>query len=390
VRLTVFVDQYPALSETFVLAEVACLAQLGHAVRVESAAWAEVKTTDPPRVPVACIDEDSLARRFVDLAWLLARHPIGCIRDLIAQSRWRREEPVRPLRVIAPVARRVNRWRTEHLHAHFAAGAALDAMRIGHLLGLPWSVTAHAYDIYRSPANLAEKLREAKVACAVSEYSARDLRELGGPDANVQIVKMGVDHEYFRRSRPLPCDRTVIAVGRLVEKKGFRHLLAAIGLLTSSAAPVERLIVVGDGPLRRDLEDRARALGIANIVEWAGARGADYVREVLEQADLLAIPSVPAADGDRDVLPLVAGEALAMEIPVVASDFVGLPEVVRPPWGRLVAPGDEVELASAIRDLLSLDRAARVSAGQAGREFVIRTRDQRAEAANLIALISGD
>jgi len=387
VRLTVLVDHYPALSETFVLAEIASLAALGHDVRVESAAWAQVRASQPPDVPVACLDDDSLWRRLWDLGWLVLRNPLGCLRDVRSRRRWRREETVRPLRVIAPEARRIARHRSEHLHVHFAAGAALDALRLGLLLGLPYSVTAHAYDIYQRPRNLTEKLRRAALATGVSEYSVRTLREAGGPQANVQLVAMGVDHERFRRQTPLPGGRTVLAVGRLIEKKGFAHLLEAAARLEPKGS-LRRLVIIGDGPLRDQLHAQASALGLDGAVQWTGALDADAVRAALEQADVVAIPAVPAADGDRDVLPLIAGEALAMEVPVVASDFVALPEVVREPWGRLVAPGDESALADALEEILELDSAARAAAGRAGREFVVRTRDQITEAQRLIDLIA--
>lgn len=386
-RLAVLVDHYPGLSETFVLAEIASLGALGHEVTVETAAWAEPAASDPPAVAVHCIDDDPLARRLAALAWLLLHHPLGCTRDLVDRRRWRREEVVRPLRVIAPVVRRIRARRTDHLHAHFAAGAALDALRIGRLLGLPYSVTAHAYDIYRQPRNLAEKLRGAAVATGVCEYSVRDLRALAGPAANVHVVKMGVDHTRFLRDAPLPGGRAVVAVGRLVEKKGFRHLLDAAARLRDQGK-LARLVVVGDGPLREQLQRHATQLGLNGIVEWRGAQDADGVQRALAEADVLAIPAVQAPDGDRDMLPLVAGEALAMEVPVVASDFVGLPEVVQKPWGRLVPPGDAEALAAALAEILDLDPPSRAAAGRAGRNFVVRTRDQLAEAQRLIRLIT--
>ena len=340
-RLSVLVDHFPALSETFVLNEILALRVIGHDVHVESAAWAAARAEAPRDLAVSCLEDDSHRDQLRDLAWLVVRHPRACVQDLVARRRWRREERVRPLRVIAPMVRRIARRRTEHLHAHFAAGVALDALRIERILGIPYSVTAHAYDIYQQPRNLHEKLSRARVATGECEYSVADLRAAAGPDAagRVHVVPMGVDHDRFKRTRPLPQGRTILAVGRLVEKKGTRYLLDAVAILSARAA-VERLVVVGDGPLRGALEAQAADLGISDIVEFRGARTATGVREALEEADVLAFPAVLVDDGDRDVLPLVLGEALAMELLVVASDFVGIPEVIRPPWGRLVPQRD--------------------------------------------------
>ena len=387
-RLTVLVDHYPALSETFVVNEIHSLHDLGHDVHVEAAGWARDRASDRDDVPVACLDDDGIARRLADLGWLVVSHPVGVWSDLRERRRWRREEAVRPWRVLAPMVRRVARRDTEHLHAHFAAGVALDAIRVGKLLGIPYSVTAHAYDIYRSPANLEEKLARAAFSTGECEYSVRDLRTRAGAGHadRVHVVTMGVDHERFRRRTSYPGGRRVLAVGRLVEKKGFRHLLDAAALLARDAS-LDRLAIVGDGPLRDSLRAQATELGLDDVVEWLGARDAAGVREELERADVLAVSAVLVADGDRDVLPLIVGEALAMEVPVVASDMVGLPEVVKPPWGRLVAPGDPAALADTLGDVLALPAAERVAMGRAGRDFVVRTRDLRVEAERLAGLI---
>src|SRR5207247_188578 len=164
--------------------------------------------------------------------------PLGCLRDLMRRRRWAREEPVRPLRAIAPAARRLARGGEEHVHVHFAAEAALVWMRIAALVGVPYSVTAHAHEIFMSPANRREEL------------------------------------------------------------------------------PEVRFSIVGAGPLEDELRKRR--------VELLGPRTPDEVRELLESAHLLAMPCVVAEDGDRDSMPVVVKEALAMEVPVVASDEVGL------------------------------------------------------------------
>ena len=387
-RLTVLVDHYPALSETFVVNEIHSLHALGHEVHVEAAGWAQERAPDRGEVPVTCLQDDGIARRLADLAWLAAMHPLGMLRDLRGRRRWRRDEAVRPWRVLAPVVRRIAGRDTQHLHAQFAAGVALDAMRIGDLLGLPYSVTAHAYEIYRSPANLEEKLARSAFSTGVSEYSVRDLRAVAGEAHadRVHVVAMGVDHVHFKRRTPYPGGRRVLAVGRLVAKKGFAHLLDAAALLAREA-PLDRLAIVGDGPLRDELHARASELGLDEVVEWLGARDATGVRDELERADVLAVSAVFVDDGDRDVLPMVVGEALAMEIPVVASDMVGLPEVVMPPWGRLVPPGDPRALADALAEVLSLPAAQRAEMGGAGRDFVVRTRDLRVEAERLVSLI---
>jgi colanic acid/amylovoran biosynthesis glycosyltransferase len=378
--IVVLVDHFPQLTETFVSAEARALRDLGHAVRVE--ARERPPAPDPSAaagLAVAYAADDGRRRRLGDLLWLVARHPRACVADLRARRRRGREEWVAPLGRLAPVARRIQRSGAGHLHAHFAAGAALDALRIAALLGLPYSVTAHAFDIWLTPRNLREKLTRAAFATTGCEYNARHLREIA-PGARIEVVVMGVDGERFRRARPQPGGRTVAAVGRLVPKKGFADLVRA------ARGVADGLVVVGDGPLRAELEALAAREGVP--ARFLGELPPDAVRAVLEDADVLAMPCVVAPDGDRDSMPVVVKEALAMELCVVASDEVGLPEVVREPWGVLHAPGDTTGLAAALRAVLDRSPSERARAGAAGRAWVLEHASLRRETARLSELIS--
>ena len=383
-RIGLVVDQFPELSETFIAGEARELRALGHAVHVEAADHAPHPDHEAAAgVEAAYRVDDSRGTRLADLAWLAARHPLRCLADLVGQRRWRREERVTPLRRLAPPARRLSRFGAQHLHAHFAAGAALDAMRIGALLRLPYSLMTHGYDIFQSPTNLREKHERAAFAASACDYSVAYLREVLDCPAGDRIVRLvtGVDGDRFRRrSPPVDGTRTMIAVGRLVEKKGFGCLIEAM-----ASVPEARLVIVGDGPLRERLERQAGEQGAR--VELAGPRRPDEVRELMEGAALLAAPCVVAADGDRDTMPVVVKEALAMELPVVASDEVGLPEVVRPEWGRLVPPGDAPGLAAAIRELLEFPAERRAAMGRAGRAFVLEHCSLRGESERLAALV---
>ena len=123
------------------------------------------------------------------------------------------------------------------------------------------------------------------------------------------------------------------------------------------------------------------------MVELLGPRDPDEVRELLERADVLAMPCVVAADGDRDSMPVVVKEALAMEVPVVASNEVGLPELVKPGWGTLVSPGDPIALADALEELLALPRDQRIAMGRRGREWVLKHCSVEREAERLARLV---
>jgi colanic acid/amylovoran biosynthesis glycosyltransferase len=390
IRLALVVDQFPELSETFIAEEARALRELGHAVRVEARTHAASPNPGAAAdVPFAVGVDDGNARKLVDVAWLAARHPLRCARDLLARRRWRREEPLRSLRSLAPSARRVTRAGETHLHAHFAVGAALDALRLGRLLGLPYSVAAHGYDIFQHPRNLTEKLERAAFVVSPSDYSVAYLRHRLDSSTGARIHKViaGVDGERFRRTLPYSGGGTVLAIGRLIEKKGFRYLVEAAARLRSSA-PLERVLIVGEGHLRPELVELAERLQVSDTVKLLGPRTPSEIRKLLERSDLLAVPCVVARDGDRDTMPVVAKEALAMEVPVVASDEVGLPELIDPQWGRLVPPRDPGALAGAIAELLALPQARRLEMGRAGRAWVLEHCSLQGEVSKLVELIA--
>jgi glycosyltransferase involved in cell wall biosynthesis len=375
-RLLFVLDQWPELSETFVVNELEALRRQGHAVRVQAARVAPHPNPEAP----ADVDVELLGDgRLGDLAWLLARRPRACAADLARRPRWRREEWARPLRALAGPARRIIEGGDEHLHAHFAAGAALDALRLSALTARPFSVTAHAYDIFASPRNLREKLGRAAAVFTGCQYNLVRLRALA-PGANVHEVVMGVDARAFERRRPLPGGRTILAVGRLVEKKGFDVLVDAAARL-----PDVELRIIGDGPLREQLSARIAASGAP--VALLGSRPPAKVLGAMQEADVLAMPCVVARDGDRDSMPVVVKEAMAMGLLVVASDEVGLPECVLAPWGFLAPPGDAPALAQALGAALALSPQERLTAGEAARAWVREHADVDRETAAMATVI---
>ena len=377
----IWCDSFPEASETFVVAEARELGLLGHPVEVVAGRRPEWPAAGAGDVRVRYLGD---YRPWSRLRGTARVSPRAVRRDRRLRRQLEDRERLAPLPVLAPAAfasRGV-------VHAHFAGTAALSALRAARLAGRPFSLTAHAYDIYQEPRNLALKLRAAGLVTSGCDYTVRDLRAIAGPEHSerVERVVMGVDPELFARRTPHPAGRRVLAVGRLVEKKGFEVLVRAAAD-PALAGLVERVTIVGDGPLREPLERTVAELGLGGVVELAGPRTHGEVRELMETAAVLAVPSVIAGDGDRDSMPVVAKEALAMEVPVVASDEVGLPELIRPDFGRLVPPGDAAALAAALAELLALPVETRAAMGRAGRAFVSEHANVHRETARLSELL---
>jgi glycosyltransferase involved in cell wall biosynthesis len=386
--LEVWCDRFPVVSETFIVAEVRELARLGHPVTV----FADHPPADPALgvedVRTVYLQDQTRRERLTALVAVIARRPLACIRDRRDRRRFESVEPTLPLRDLAPAIRRLMRTPDVRVHAHFAAGFALHALRATRIAGRDFSLTAHGYDIYQSPRNLEEKLRAADVVTSGCDYTVADLRGIAGSDhaARVHRIVMGVDPDHFRRSEPHTADRTVLAVGRLVEKKGFVDLIRAAAD-PSLAGVLGRVVILGEGPLHDALTHEIERLGVADRVELLGRTEHAEVRDWLERAAVLAMPCVVARDGDRDSMPVVVKEALAMEVPVVATDEVGLPELVRPEFGRTVPPGDPAALARALRELLELSPDERARMGRTGRRFVSEFANVETETAKLSALL---
>ena len=381
-------DAAPARSETFVQGEAEALASLGVAVRMEASARpARSDRARARSLPLDYMEDDPPREKAAAMVWLATRHPMRVLRDLSGRRRMPGEQAW-PLTALAPAARRLASGGEAHVHVHFGAAAALHGLRISRLAGVPFSIAWHGYDVYQKPVSVPEKLRAAALSTAACEYMRRDLVAIGGEDLadRIAVVPMGVDPEVFRRRSAPPDQRRVAAIGRLVEKKGFVHLVRAAAELRDRGAGVE-LRIYGEGPLREDLEREIERLGLAATARIEPLWGAEAVREALERTDVLAVPSVVASDGDRDSMPVVAKEALAMELPVIASDEVGLPELIEDGWGRLVTPGDEHALAQAIEEVLALPASRRTAMGAAGRQVVLDRFTVEREARRLAQLI---
>jgi glycosyltransferase involved in cell wall biosynthesis len=235
------------------------------------------------------------------------------------------------------------------------------------VLGVPFSFSAHARDIRKVPRG--ELTRRARAATCVVACNTDVADDLGATGARVELIPHGVDLRRFTPTPP-PCGEPLelLAVGRLVEKKGLGALLEAVAGLETPF----RLRIVGDGPLRGALE---RSIADAGLHDRATLDGTLTHRELPDAyagANVVVVPSVQDAGGDRDGLPNVVLEAMASARPVVASEMAAIPAAVRDgDTGLLVPPGDPRALRAAL-ERLARDPALRAGMGVAARRRVER------------------
>jgi glycosyltransferase involved in cell wall biosynthesis len=262
----------------------------------------------------------------------------------------------------------------DQIHAHFVDRAATLALVAGRLLRVPYSLTAHANDIYVNPVLLPEKLSGAKFITTCTAYNKAHLSQILRDElinGKLHLVYHGLDtSNYTPPSQPHEGQPLVLSVGQLKEKKGFAHLVAACRHLKDRGCDFT-CEIVGEGPQRQELEALIAQLGLEDTITLCGAAPHEAVIEKYGRATLFVLPCITAHDGDRDGIPTVLMEAMAMQLPIVSTHHSGIPELVQDKInGLLLPPGDEEALANALAELLD-NPALRRQLGQRGREKVI-------------------
>lgn len=254
------------------------------------------------------------------------------------------------------------------VHGYFAHQPADVACRAAARLGVPFGFSAHAKDPRKvAPEELVRRSRAAACIIACNADVAGQLRDIG---ATPVLVPHGVDLAAFSPAAPRSGKRLeLLAVGRLVAKKGFDVLIDAVGRLDVDL----RLRIVGDGPLRAHLTglatsgSAASGSGDGGRVEFVGTRTHAELPSLYRSSDIVVVPSVVDVTGDRDGLPNVVLEAMASGLAVIGSDVAALPTAIdHGATGLLVDPGDAAALAEAI-SLLACDDQRRRAMGAAGR-----------------------
>ncbi len=380
-RVAFVLKGYPRLSETFIAQEIAALERRGLEILIVSLR----RPTEARRHPV----HDEIRASILYLPEYLLLEPLRVLRAWLRErkSPGYREARNTWLRDLLrdPTPNRIRRFGqalvlaselpgdVRRLHAHFLHTPASVTRYAALLKGFAWTGSAHAKDIWTTPEwEKREKLASCEWLVTCTEANHAHLAALA-PKDRVELVYHGLDFSRFpsfeknsssNSEKPL----VILSVGRLVEKKGTDVLLEALARLPKELR--WRLVHVGGGPLRDKLNRLARALGIAERVEWRGARTQTELLAEYRAADLFVLASRVARDGDRDGLPNVLAEAQSQALACVASRVSGIPELIEDGvTGVLVEPQAPKELARAIEKLIR-EPLRRSALGEAGRRRV--------------------
>ncbi|PIE12988.1 MAG: colanic acid biosynthesis glycosyltransferase WcaL [Rhodobacterales bacterium] len=389
-KIAYLTGEYPRATDTFIQREVAALREHGLEV-----ATCSIRRTGPEH-HVGEEQRQEAARTFHVLDGLkrpgmitnhlgaLVRSPARYLRALALA--WRTAP--RGLRgrfynliyfaeagVLAAYLRRMG---ADYLHNHIAKSSCTVAMLASEISGVPYSFTLHGPDIFFEPLHwrLDEKIARAAFVACISDFCRSQGMAFSDPAhwPKLHIVHCGVDPARYDAPERVR-GKQMLFVGRLAAVKGVPVLFEAMAMV-----PEGHLALIGDGPDRARLEQRAIEMGLRDRVSFLGYRSQTEVAEMLKETDLLVLPSF--AEG----VPVVLMEAMAARVPVVTTRIAGVPELVEDRVsGRLCAPGDPEGLARAICDVLS-DPEGATRMGEAGRAKVVDAFDSHAEAGRLAGL----
>jgi colanic acid/amylovoran biosynthesis glycosyltransferase len=290
---------------------------------------------------------------------------------IAALDEWGRRTDFLRLYQAVYVGLRLQELGIHHVHAHFAGMAARTAFWVAKFFPVTFSFTAHANDIF-APRNfeigLDKLVSAARVIITETDYSEKFLRERFPERADrIRRIYNGLNLGEFGRANFSSDPPLIVAIGRLIAKKGFANLIRACALLVEHGRSF-RCEIFGEGPLENQLRGQIEESGLKELVQLPGAKPQHEIRKCLARARVFVMPSVPEAEGGMDNLPTVIMEAMATALPVVSTRIGGIPEmVVESETGFLVEPDDVVALAGAIEEVIN-DRSLGQKLGQAGYE----------------------
>jgi colanic acid/amylovoran biosynthesis glycosyltransferase len=384
-RVAYVLKMYPRFSETFIVNEI-----LAHETAGEDIAIFSLRRPVDRRVhesvgavaaPVAYLGPYALTsdnlRRLVAQAGSVLPGAGAMLDELMRADRGDATQAV-------DLSLRARAMGITHFHAHFATAATTVARLASGLTGIPFTFTAHAKDIFHEdvdPADLRLKLRDATACVTVSAFNRTHLHQKFGADAaRVVRVYNGLHLDTFEYHSPDRRPAAIVTVGRLVEKKGFADLIEACGLLADRNRRFT-CSIVGSGPLEDDLRDRIFRRGLSGVVTLIGPRSQREVAGIVRHAAAFAAPCVVGRDGNRDGLPTVLLEAMALGTPCVATDVTGIPEILHHDRTGIGVPQHAPRALAAGLERLLDDPALRVRLAREARRLIERDFDVHTQAA---------
>ncbi len=275
-------------------------------------------------------------------------------------------------------ARVIKKMGIRHIHAHFAWNAADCARLINRLTNIPFSVSVHANDIYCVTEKLEEKLTEAKFITTCVKNNKTYIGEKFGQliEQKIHVIYHGVDIERFTPRVMAKQDIDILSIANLVEKKGHHYLIEACGLLKNEGVRF-KCSIIGEGPQKNELLIMIKERGLVEYVQILNEYRHEELLSVYANSKIFVLPSIITDRGDRDGIPNVLAEAMAMRLPVISSKLPNIVELIGDGIsGILVPEKNPFKLADAIGEILS-NEDLRVRLGEEARKKIISDFDAK-------------
>ena len=366
-RVAYLLHRFPYLTTTFIMREMNCLRAQGVDIQIYSLL--------PPKHKIVHEEAKPLIEHTRYAPWLSWPILRACAGYLVRSPRklgravwaaWRQcfREPLVLARVLLLLPKMIyfadlmRQQNIDHIHAHFVWLEGITSSVVSALNGTTYTIHPHAFGLFcRNQASVRNELVGATEIVTISEFHRQYIQQLCPqiPVDRIHVVYCGIDTDTLRRTSK-PSDNSppvIVSIGRLIEKKGFEYLVRACTQLNRDGHQV-RSQIIGSGPLHEKLAALVDGFDMSEQIELAGSRSQAEIKQLLEAADIFVLPCVVAKDGDRDGIPVVLMEAMALELPVVSCPVTGIPDLIHDgETGLLVPSRDTDQLVKAIERLLA-------------------------------------
>lgn len=381
-KILYWLHWFPSVSETFILREILEMQKLGEEI--------DVFAVNPS-------PDNIVHPEFSQFMGQIFRPPSDFLSHLKSHLFWIQNKPSIYLKILGKIFKSIKHRKTftvslkvfciatrgayslrnkkyKHIHSHFGNAPATGAWIVSKFLGIPFSITTHAVDIFIPDILLEQKINDSKFTATISEYNRNYLlnKYRINDESKIQIIRCGINPDEFpyKAAETSKIPPVIVSAGRLVSKKGFEYLIKAMKILINSNRKAE-LIIIGGGEKYNELKSLVDKLGLETVVHFKGAMPNDEVKKIIQNSDLFVLACFQDSRGDMDGIPVVLMEALALGVPAISTELSGIPELIKPfETGLLVPPKDSKALADAITLLLN-EKDLRKRLSQGGRKLVV-------------------
>lgn len=397
-KVAYFLPRFPKLSETFILREILVLREMGLDVHVFSLMPPLTSSTMHAQVqdmmPYVHYSPYFFSFKLIFAQFYFLFHfPIKYFRALLRLLWQTCPEPSTCAKALflfpksVYFARQLKEMKIDHIHSHFVWVNGIAAQVASDLIGVPNSLHAHAWDIFqREKESVKRQLELATAIVTISDYHRQYLTSICPKcsSKNIHIVHCGLNPLEFSPVQTLAEHNIVqiISIGRLLEKKGFEYLIEACSLLAKKGIKFH-CSIIGDGPLSNALQEQIKRLNLLDYISMLGEMNISEILKLYRQSDIFALACVITDFGDRDGIPVVLMEAMAMQLPVITTPVSGNPELVSDGKNGLMVPQRDPEaLAQALERLIN-DQLLRKQLGEQGRQTILAGFDIQMTAAQM-------